>query len=118
MQNIALIGHSRGGEAVAIAHRFNTLSRFPDDATVVFDYGFAIRSLVAIAQVDQRYARRLHLDPVNFFTIHGSYDSDEPAYHGLRQMNRIALDDAPDEWWFRAQGRRVCAWRESRSVQQ
>lgn len=92
MQNIALIGHSRGGEAVSIAHRFNTLPRFPDDATVVFDYGFAIRSLVAIAQVDQRYDRRLHLDPVNFFTIHGSYDSDEPAYHGLRQMNRIALD--------------------------
>jgi hypothetical protein len=88
-ENIALIGHSRGGEAVSIAHHFNSLPYFPDDATLKFDYGFQIRSLVAIAQVDQRYSRRLELEDVNFFTIHGSYDSDEPAYHGLRQMNRI-----------------------------
>lgn len=91
MQQIALIGHSRGGEAVAIAHRFNELPFFPDDARVAFDYNFDIQSLVAIAQVDQRYHRRVQLQDVNFFTIHGSYDSDEPAYHGLRQMNRIGF---------------------------
>ncbi|WP_439107391.1 hypothetical protein, partial [Congregibacter sp.] len=91
MRNIALIGHSRGGEAVSIAHSFNELSHFPDDATVAFDYGFDIRALVAIAQVDQRYHRRVRLRDVDFFTIHGSYDSDEPAYHGLRQMNRISF---------------------------
>ncbi|MFK7831072.1 MAG: alpha/beta hydrolase family protein [Congregibacter sp.] len=95
MQNIALIGHSRGGEAVSIAQRFNSLPFFPDDATVVFDYGFNIRSLVAIAQVDQRYFRRVELEDVNFFTIHGSYDSDEPAYHGLRQINRISFGNSP-----------------------
>jgi dienelactone hydrolase len=91
MDSIALIGHSRGGEAVSIAYAFNDLPHFPDDATIAFDYGFNIRSLVAIAQVDQRYHRRVELEDVNFFTIHGSYDSDEPAYHGLRQLNRITL---------------------------
>ncbi|WP_439100877.1 hypothetical protein [Congregibacter sp.] len=100
MNNIALVGHSRGGEAVSIAHSFNRLSHFPDDATVAFDYGFNIRALVAIAQVDQRYHRRLQLRDVDFFTIHGSYDSDEPAYHGLRQMNRISLSNA--DYHFKA----------------
>lgn len=92
MDAIALVGHSRGGEAVAIAHAFNSLPRYPDDATVVFDYGFNIRSLVAIAQIDQRYHRRVELGNVNFLALHGSYDSDEPAYHGMRQYNRIVLD--------------------------
>jgi dienelactone hydrolase len=49
MRNIALMGHSRGGEAVAVAAAFNRLSRYPDDATVTFDYGFDIKGLVAIA---------------------------------------------------------------------
>ncbi|MDP5070215.1 MAG: hypothetical protein NWQ45_04885 [Congregibacter sp.] len=111
LNNIALLGHSRGGEAVSIAHSFNELSHFPDDATVAFDYGFNIRALVAIAQVDQRYHRRLELNDVDFFTIHGSYDSDEPAYHGLRQMNRISYtdghtddnsDDNSDDYFFKA----------------
>lgn len=98
--NVALIGHSRGGEAVSIAHAYNGLPHYPDDATVRFDFGFAIRSLVAIAQVDQRYHRRVELGDVNFLTLHGSYDSDEPAYHGLRQWNRISLGDG--EYRFKA----------------
>jgi hypothetical protein len=38
LDRIALIGHSRGGEAVATASAFNRLSAFPDDATQKFDY--------------------------------------------------------------------------------
>ena len=91
MDNIALVGHSRGGEAVPIAYLFNQLSHYPDDATVRFNYGFSIQSLVAIAQVDQRYHRRLDIEDVNFLALQGSYDSDEPAFHGLRQFNRINL---------------------------
>jgi dienelactone hydrolase len=100
MDSIALMGHSRGGEAVSIAYAFNELPHFPDDATVEFDYGFNIRSLVAIAQIDQRYHRRVEIEDVNFFTIHGSYDSDEPAYHGLRQLNRINL--SYDDYYINA----------------
>ncbi len=43
MSNITLIGHSRGGEAVAIAAHFNRLGHYPDDATLTFDYNFAIK---------------------------------------------------------------------------
>lgn len=100
LDNVALVGHSRGGEAVPIAHLFNDLPHYPDDATVEFNYGFNIRSLVAIAQVDQRYHRRVEIDNVNFLALQGSYDSDEPAFHGLRQFNRIQLDD--DRYRFKA----------------
>lgn len=93
MDNIALIGHSRGGEAVPIAYLYNDLAHYPDDATVRFDYGFGIKSLIAIAQVDQRYHRRVEIEDVNFLALQGSYDSDEPAFHGLRQFNRIELGD-------------------------
>ncbi len=100
VEKIALMGHSRGGEAVAIAHAFNQLPFYPDDATVHFDYGFNIRSLVAIAQIDQRYPRRMKLENVNFLALQGSYDADEPSFHGLRQFRRLTFTD--DDYWFKA----------------
>ncbi|MGI9204953.1 MAG: hypothetical protein ACR2Q3_13145 [Woeseiaceae bacterium] len=93
LDNIALIGHSRGGEAVSMAYAYNDLPNFPDDATVEFDYGFSIPALVAVAQIDKRYHRRVELEDVNFLALQGSYDSDESAFHGLRQFNRIELSD-------------------------
>jgi len=100
LDRIALIGHSRGGEAVAIAAAFNALPYFPDDASVAFDYGFSIRAVVAIAQTDYRYPRRVKLENVDFFTLHGSYDSDESGFHGLRQLHRIRFTD--DAYRFKA----------------
>ncbi len=100
LQRIGLVGHSRGGEAVSIAYAFNDLPFFPDDATVAFDYDFDIQSLVAIAQVDQRYARRVRIRNVNFLALQGSYDSDEPAFHGLRQYNRLQFSG--DDFYFKA----------------
>ena len=98
LERIALVGHSRGGEAVSIAHAFNALDRHPDDATIAFDYGFDIDALVAVAQVDQRYHRRVELQDVNFLALQGSYDADEPAFHGLRQFNRIDLSPGSDRF--------------------
>src|SRR5690606_30096297 len=62
MDRIALIGHSRGGEAVGHAAAFNRLAHYPDDATVTFDFGFGIRSLIAIAPVDGQYKPADRLD--------------------------------------------------------
>ena len=98
MDRIAVMGHSRGGEAAPIVGSFNRLRHFPDDASFEFDYGFGIRSLVAIAPVDQRYHRRVHVHDVSFLTIQGSYDSDEPAFHGLRQMRRNHFTE-PGNWF-------------------
>ncbi|MGH9389558.1 MAG: alpha/beta hydrolase family protein, partial [Vicinamibacteria bacterium] len=100
LSRVALMGHSRGGEAMAIAAAFNRLSHFPDDATVPFDYGFGIRSLVSIAQIDGRYPRRMKLEDVSFLALQGSYYSDEASFHGLRQLRRI--DFTGNRYCFKA----------------
>jgi dienelactone hydrolase len=55
MAHIALMGHSRGGEAAATAALFNRLRYYPDNANIRFDYGFAIQAVVAIAPADGQY---------------------------------------------------------------
>ena len=94
LDRVALLGHSRGGEAAAIAAAFNALDHFPDDTGFAFDYGFGIESVVAIAQIDRRYSRRIVLEDINFLAIQGSYDTDEPSFHGLRQFHRTRFSAA------------------------
>jgi hypothetical protein len=92
MDQIALIGHSRGGEAVAHAAFFNGLSFYPDNALEPFDFGFNIRAVAAIAPVDGQYQpgkMRTPLKDVNYFVIQGSHDMDMASYHGLRPFHRL-----------------------------
>jgi len=103
LDHIGLMGHSRGGEAVAIAGLFNRLSYYPDDATVTFDYRFGIKALVAIAPIDGQYEpadRPTPLDNVNYLVIHGSHDGDVSAFSGLRQYSRIRFTDQGQ--WFKS----------------
>jgi len=96
LERIALVGHSRGGEAVANAAAFNRLERYPDDATLTFDYGFDIRSVVAIAPVDGQYRPTDRLVPfrdVNYMVFHGSHDGDVTSFHGLRPYDRLRFTD-------------------------
>jgi hypothetical protein len=92
MKRIALMGHSRGGEAVAIAGAFNRLPYYPDDATVRFNFNFDIKALVAIAPVDGQYKPAEQPTPVsdyNYLVIHGSHDGDVSSFMGLTQYNRF-----------------------------
>ena len=103
MSRIALIGHSRGGEAVGHAAAFNRLKRYPDDASLEFDFGFAIRAVVAIAPVDGQYLpadQRVVVENVNYLVFHGSHDGDVTSFHGLRQFNRVRFTDGGD--WFKS----------------
>jgi dienelactone hydrolase len=95
--NLALIGHSRGGEAVAHAALFNALPYYPDDASQKFDYGFALQSIVAIAPVDGQYEpgeSRTAFKNVNYLVLHGSQDADVTSYMGSQQYERIHFDDS------------------------
>ncbi len=96
MDKIALIGHSRGGEAVGIAAAFNGLDRYPDDATLEFDYGFNLRGVIAIAPVYGQYQPRERPTPVrdvNYFTIHGDMDGDVQSFEGLAQYSRVGFSE-------------------------
>jgi len=97
MGNIVLMGHSRGGEAVANAATFNRLERYPDDAKVTFDFGFDIQGIVSIAPVDGQYlptGRKMPVEDVSYLVFHGSHDGDVTSFHGLRIYDRLTFTDS------------------------
>ena len=102
MKNIAIMGHSRGGEAVGIAAAFNRLSHYPDDVNVKFNFNFNIKAVVAIAPVDGQYKPAgvfTPLENVNYMVIHGSHDGDVSSFNGLRAYQRIRFTDGKP--WFK-----------------
>ncbi|MBN2004838.1 MAG: MFS transporter [Anaerolineae bacterium] len=103
LKNIALIGHSRGGEAVAIAAAFNRLPCYPDDGAVAFDYDFNIRTLVAIAPVDGQYLpadKPTPLENVNYLVLHGVHDMDVTSFSGAKAYQRVRFTDG--QFWVKA----------------
>jgi len=95
--NICLIGHSRGGEAVGHAACFNTLPYYPDDALVKFNYNFNIQSVIAIAPCDGQYKpakSKTAFKNVSYLVLHGAHDADVSTYMGSRQYERISFTDS------------------------
>jgi len=94
MDHIGLIGHSRGGEAVATAAAFNELGRYPDDATLRFPFRFKLGAIAAIAPIDGQYSPRDRpnlLHDTNYFVIHGSMDGDVVSFRGSSQYSRATF---------------------------
>lgn len=92
VNNVALMGHSRGGEAVATAALFNTLSYYPEDANIKFDYHYPIQSLVAIAPADGQYkpaGESRVIKDISYFTFQGANDSDVSSFMGSRQWDHV-----------------------------
>jgi hypothetical protein len=101
--NIALIGHSRGGEAITHAAAFNKLKHYPDNASVTFNFGFFIRTLIAIAPIDGQYEPMGVLTPIeniNYLVLQGSHDSDVNFFAGARSYRRVRFTDGNP--WMKA----------------
>ncbi|MCL4562434.1 MAG: hypothetical protein M1281_17705 [Chloroflexi bacterium] len=102
LEQVGLIGHSRGGSAVAIAAAFNRLPYDPDNAKIRFDYNFGIRGVFAIAPTEGPYypgGRGASLENINYFVIQGAQDADLPSFEGLDQYARVKFTD--QNYWFK-----------------
>lgn len=94
LDRIGLIGHSRGGEAAAIAACFNRLQRYPDDGNVELPSGHGIRAVIAIAPSDGQYepsGRPTPMDGVSYLVLQGGHDADVSIFMGDRQWHRANL---------------------------
>jgi hypothetical protein len=94
LANIALIGHSRGGEAILQAALFNGLTRHPDNAHVSFPFGFNIKTLIALAPTDGSYdpgGRPVFVRNANYLVLQGSHDGDLGYFAGARSYRRTVF---------------------------
>ena len=92
---IAFIGHSRGGEAASIAAELLNLKYNPDNGKKI-KYDFKSKAVVAIAPTVDQYNfanKDLKLKGINFLTIHGTHDSDVDGFDGMKLYNNTSLDD-------------------------
>lgn len=100
LQHVALIGHSRGGEAVAVAAQMNWHVAPPVLAIEDADgFGFGIDAVVAIAPSDGNYKpynRAVSLTRSDYLLLAGGHDADTYVLYGQAQYNRVHFDDNPD----------------------
>lgn len=89
--NIALVGHSRGGQAVTTGAGFNRLSAHPENGNFPLHFQYGIRSIVLIAPMDPYLpsGSPVPLSDVNYLTLYGGHDADSPGFCGLRPYYRI-----------------------------
>jgi len=97
LKHVAMIGHSRGGQAVAMAADAGRW--FKDDRTLDNLKDIVIESVVAIAptdkQVDDKSAR---LSDVNYLTLQGARDADVNNFYGDRQFSRTTFREQSDKF--------------------
>ncbi|HMH52511.1 MAG TPA: hypothetical protein VK548_19890 [Candidatus Acidoferrum sp.] len=101
LERIALMGQSRGGEAVALAAAFNRLPCLPSDCAVRLDFRFSIQALVAMAPIDdadQVASQPAPIENVSYLVLHGSHDGDVESFEGLRPFTRAKFTDGRDRF--------------------
>lgn len=104
MADIALMGHSRGGEAAATAAAFNRMQYCPDNADIRFDYGFAIQAVVAIAPAEGQYkpaGQNRWIQDVSYLTLQGAHDADVSSFMGSQQWEHVRFTQPGP--WFKAE---------------
>ncbi|MDO5713877.1 MAG: hypothetical protein Q4Q07_05535 [Tissierellia bacterium] len=96
---LALGGHSRGGEAAAIAAYFQGLNRYPDMGSRKLDYPLGIKTVIAVSPTAGQYKPGGHypqLEDMDYMVIHGSHDADVNTFQGEEQYHHVSFSgDSP-----------------------
>ncbi len=101
--NIALIGHSRGGEAVVTSALFNELPYYLDNGNIKFNWDLPIKTVISLSPVEGQYRPGDHpLSPsyVDYLLLHGSHDGDVDSFKGARFFNRNLPDNGHFRSWY------------------
>ncbi|HEY4391347.1 MAG TPA: alpha/beta hydrolase, partial [Paenibacillus sp.] len=97
MNSIALIGHSRGGQAIAMAADYTKW--FKSDTTLDNVKQFNIKALAAIAPTDKKVdGMNAKLKDINYLIIQGANDGDVSDFDGDRQYNRTSFTKGTDSF--------------------
>lgn len=87
---VALLGHSRGGQAVAMAA--DREAWFAADNALPDRESYRIRAVIAIAPTDTTVdGRTANLKDVVYMTLQGSEDADVSNFYGERQYQRTSF---------------------------
>ena len=92
---LAIIGHSRGGEAAAIAAVYSHLKVNPDNGILQLNYPFSVNTVVAISPVNGQYLpakMKLSLEGVNYLVLHGAQDMDVTSFMGSNMFRQADVD--------------------------
>jgi hypothetical protein len=96
MDAIGLLGHSRGGEAVATAAYLNQLTALPENPDVTFDHDYGIRAVMGLAPSDGLYmpgGEPVRLEGIDYLAIQGTWDADVVGFDGEKQWQRVETED-------------------------
>lgn len=95
LQKTALVGHSRGGQAVAMAADRDAW--FAQDGTLPSPSDYRIVSVAAIAPTDTLVdSKQAMLRDVSYLTLQGSADADINDFFGDRQYGRVSFTSEAD----------------------
>ncbi|WP_256759245.1 alpha/beta hydrolase [Cohnella sp. WQ 127256] len=87
-QQIALLGHSRGGQAAAMAA--DSSSWFAEDKSLPDEDSYSIKAVVALAPTDTAVEGEwTELKDVSYLTLQGAKDADLVNFYGDRQYGRV-----------------------------
>lgn len=91
-QQIALIGHSRGGQAAAMAADYRSWFRSDESLTGIED--IHIQAVVGLAPTDKKIEGKYpHLKDTYYLVLHGARDADVINFHGERQYERTTFSE-------------------------
>ncbi|WNF35088.1 alpha/beta hydrolase [Bacillaceae bacterium IKA-2] len=97
MDRVAVIGHSRGGQAAAMVADYQKW--FDSDLSLAGMENINVQAVIGIAPTERKADGMWpELNNVSYLTLHGARDGDVHNYHGDRQFSRTSIEADSDKF--------------------